>query len=78
MKRYNDYSNGWFCPVIPANEVVKVAIRDFDNSLSYIDIPVTQDILSDSGPTREGSYHYVNLRLLGGKVPACKSYFLAD
>jgi len=75
--KFNQYIDGkWHEPIIPEGAAVSVGVRDFNDRISFITIPVTQDILAHSGPTKEGSYHYVSLRALGRKVPFCKSYFI--
>lgn len=77
--KYNQYADGkWFEPIIPEGATVTVGVRDFNGVVSFITIPVTQDILAPSGPTKEGRYHSVSLRLLGRKLPSCKSYFIQN
>ena len=81
----SEFSNGWQA-AIPAGETVKVGFRMADDSIEYLELPVTQDILDYVGGTINGSFYCVNLSYLGIRLKEqgnrlyfqSKSYFLPN
>lgn len=86
INRYgSEFNDGWQA-AIPAGQTVKVGFRMADDSIEYLELPVTQDILDHVMGTIDGSFYCVNLRYLGMRLKEqgnclyfqSKSYFLPN